>query len=96
MIPVARTLPVLAGQPGKPKPLGNPPRRPEPDETPPVEEPPSPIPTLLRQRAMNRHLCVLLGPWQSSCLCCHRIAIEPDHDISCGNSGKLVTICDIS
>jgi hypothetical protein len=45
MIPVARTLPLLAGQPGKPKPLGNPPSRPEPDETSPVEEPPSPIPT---------------------------------------------------
>jgi hypothetical protein len=34
----------MGGQPGKPKPPGNPPEPREPQRTPPVEEPPSPIP----------------------------------------------------
>jgi hypothetical protein len=35
----------MAGQPGKPKPPGNPPRPPDIEEKPPVREPPRPIPT---------------------------------------------------
>ena len=34
----------MGGQPGKPKPPGNPPVRPEPQEPKPIEEPPTPIP----------------------------------------------------
>jgi hypothetical protein len=34
----------MGGQPGKPKPPGNPPIRPEPQEPKPIEEPPRPIP----------------------------------------------------
>jgi len=34
----------MGGQPGKPKPIGNPPIRSEP-QRPPIEEPPKPIPT---------------------------------------------------
>jgi len=34
----------MGGQPGKPKPPGNPPVRPEPQEPKPIEEPPRPIP----------------------------------------------------
>jgi hypothetical protein len=34
----------MGGQPGKPKPPGNPPVRPEPQEPRPIEEPPTPIP----------------------------------------------------
>jgi len=33
----------MGGQPGKPKPPGNPPVRPEPEEPKPIEEPPTPI-----------------------------------------------------
>jgi hypothetical protein len=34
----------MGGQPGKPKPPGNPPMRPEPQEPKPIQEPPTPIP----------------------------------------------------
>ena len=34
----------MGGQPGKPKPPGNPPVRPEPQEPKPIQEPPTPIP----------------------------------------------------
>jgi hypothetical protein len=34
----------MGGQPGKPKPPGNPPVRPEPQQPAPIEEPPRPIP----------------------------------------------------
>jgi hypothetical protein len=34
----------MGGQPGKPKPIGNPPIRYEPQRRPPMEEPPRPIP----------------------------------------------------
>ena len=34
----------MGGQPGKPKPPGNPPVRPEPEEPKPIKEPPTPIP----------------------------------------------------
>jgi hypothetical protein len=34
----------MGGQPGKPKPLGNPVERPEPPPRPPIQEPPGPIP----------------------------------------------------
>jgi hypothetical protein len=34
----------MGQQPGKPKPLGNPPIRPEPRQPQPIEEPPRPIP----------------------------------------------------
>jgi hypothetical protein len=33
-----------AQQPGRPKPLGNPPSNPEPDRKAPIEEPPAPVP----------------------------------------------------
>ena len=33
------------GQPGKPKPPGNPPLPPGPEQTPPIKEPPGPVPT---------------------------------------------------
>ena len=36
----------MGGQPGKPKPPGNPPVRQEPQEPKPIEEPPTPIPVL--------------------------------------------------
>ena len=36
--------PGMGGQPGKPKPPGNPPLRPEPQQPAPIEEPPRPIP----------------------------------------------------
>ena len=34
----------MGGQPGKPKPLGNPPIRQEPQRPQPIEEPPRPLP----------------------------------------------------
>ena len=34
----------MGGQPGKPKPPGNPPMRPEPQEPKPIEEPPTTFP----------------------------------------------------
>src|SRR5580704_4181329 len=35
----------MGGQPGKPKPTGNPPKRPEPQHPAPISEPPKPIPS---------------------------------------------------
>ena len=40
----------MGGQPGKPKPIGNPPIRYEP-QRPPIEEPPKPIPATARRKA---------------------------------------------
>jgi hypothetical protein len=40
----------MGGQPGKPKPIGNPPIRYEP-QRPPIEEPPKPIPPAARGEA---------------------------------------------
>jgi hypothetical protein len=41
---LARFCPVRVPQPGKPKPVGNPPTPRDPDEPPPMRDPPPPIP----------------------------------------------------
>ena len=43
----------MGGQPGKPKPPGNPPVRPEPQEPKPIQEPPKPIPVPPVERPPN-------------------------------------------